>query len=148
MEVVLLQNVENLGNLGDKVAVKAGYGRNYLIPTGRAVPATPVNVADFEARRSELEKAAAEGLSQAQGRAAELERLSVVIACKTGEEGRLFGSIGASDIAKAVNEAGANLEKQEVRLASGPFRLTGEYEVELRLHSDVKAALKLEIVPE
>lgn len=148
MEVILLKKVENLGNLGDKVAVKAGYGRNYLIPTGRAVPATPANVADFEARRAELEKAAEESLARAQTRAAELERLSVVIPCRTGEGGRLFGSIGPSDIAKAVNDAGPRLEKQEVRLPEGPFRHTGEYEVELRLHSDVSAMLKLEIVPE
>ena len=148
MEVILLQKVENLGNLGDKVAVKAGYGRNYLIPTGRAVPATLANVADFEARRAELEKAAGEAQAQAQARAAELEQLSVVIARKSGEQGRLFGSVGAADIAKAVNDAGLKLDKQEVRLPQGPFRVTGEYEVELRLHSDVSAALKLEIVPE
>jgi len=148
MEVILLQRVENLGNLGDKVAVKAGYGRNYLIPTGRAVPATPANLADFEARRAELEKAAGEALAQAQARAAELERLSVVIARKAGEEGRLFGSVGATDIVKAVDDAGGKLEKQEVRLPEGPFRVTGEYEVEVRLHSDVSATLKLEIVPE
>jgi len=148
MEVILLRKVENLGNLGDKVAVKAGYGRNYLIPTGRAVPATAANVADFEAHRAELEKAAEVSLAQAQARATELERLSVVIPCKTGEQGRLFGSIGPSDIAKAVNGAGAKLDKQEVRLREGAFRHTGEYEVELRLHSDVSATLKLEIVPE
>ena len=148
MEVILLQKVENLGALGDKVAVKAGYGRNYLIPTGRAVPATPANLADFEARRADLEQAAGEALAQAQARAAELERLSVVIARKSGEEGRLFGSVGASDIAHAVNEMGVKLDKHEVRLSEGPFRLTGEYEVNLRVHSDVSAALKLEIVPE
>jgi large subunit ribosomal protein L9 len=148
MEVILLQRVENLGNLGDKVAVKAGYGRNYLIPTGRAVAATPANLADFEARRAELEKAAGDALTHAQARAAELEQLSVVIARKAGEEGRLFGSVGSMDIVKAVSDAGLKLDKQEVRLAQGPFRVTGEYEVELRLHSDVSVALKLEIVPE
>ena len=124
MEVILLQKVENLGALGDKVAVKAGYGRNYLIPTGRAVPATPANLADFEARRAELEQAAGEALTQAQARATELEGVSVVIARKSGEEGRLFGSVGASDIAHAVNAMGVKLEKHEIRLAEGPFRIT------------------------
>ncbi len=149
MEVILLKNVENLGSLGDKVSVKAGYGRNYLIPSGSAVPATAENLAAFEARRAELEKAAAEALDIATGRKSQLEALaSVTIACRAGDEGRLFGSVGTSDIAEAVSEAGVEVRKQEVRLPQGPFRVAGEYEVELHLHTDVKAVVKVEVVPE
>jgi len=148
MEIILLQKVDNLGDLGDKVQVKSGYGRNYLITTGRAVPATTTNLAEFEARRAELEKAAKGKLAVAEGRKGQLEGLAISISCKAGDEGRLFGSVGAIDIAKAVGEAGGELAKQEVRLPNGPLRVAGEYEVDLHLHSGVDATLKLSIVGE
>ena len=148
MDVILLQKVENLGGLGDVVSVKAGYGRNFLIPTGRASAATEANMARLEERRAELEKAAADKLNAAEKRKAKLDGLVVTVACKAGDEGRLFGSVGAADIAKAVTEAGAELEKHEVRLPEGPFRVTGEFEVVLHLHSDVDAVLKLTVAAE
>jgi large subunit ribosomal protein L9 len=148
MEIILLQKVDNLGNLGDKVNVKSGYGRNFLIPSGRAVPATEENLKVFEQRRTELEKEAAENLAQAEARKHKLDGLALSIACKTGEEGRLFGSIGTADIAKAATDAGVGLEKKEVLRPNGPFRVAGEYDVELHLHADVNATLKLAIVPE
>lgn len=138
MEVILLEKVRNLGNLGDKVAVKPGYGRNYLIPTGRAVMATPENVKEFEARRAELEKKAAEARAEAEARAAKLAELgSVTLKANAGEEGKLFGSIGPADIADAITAAGIEVEKREVLMPEGPIRATGEYELELQLHSDV-----------
>jgi large subunit ribosomal protein L9 len=148
MEIILLQKVDNLGNLGDKVHVKSGYGRNFLIPSGRAVPATADNLKAFEARRAELEKEAAEKLAAAEARKAKLDGMAVTIACKAGDEGRLFGSIGTSDIAKAINDAGEELEKREVLLPNGAFRVAGEYEVDLHLHADVNATITLTIAPE
>ncbi|MCG8429188.1 MAG: 50S ribosomal protein L9 [Chromatiales bacterium] len=148
MEVILLEKVENLGTLGDQVKVRPGYGRNFLIPSGKAVPATKENVAEFEARRAELEKQAAEALAAAEARKAKLEALTVSIARKAGDEGRLFGSVGTADIAAAATEAGVELEKREVRLPSGPFHTTGEFEVNLHLHTDVDAVLKLTVVAE
>jgi large subunit ribosomal protein L9 len=148
MEVILLQKVENLGELGDKVAVKSGYGRNYLLPTGRAVPATKANQEVFEARRAELEKQEAESLAAAEARKAKIEGIAVTVARKAGDEGRLFGSVGTADIAAACTSAGVEVAKKEVRLPEGPFHVTGEFEVELHLHSDVDAILKLHIVPE
>jgi large subunit ribosomal protein L9 len=148
MEIILLKKVDNLGNLGDKVVVKSGYGRNFLIPTGCAVPATAKNLKVFEERRAELERQAAEALASANARKAKLDGLTITIACKAGDEGRLFGSVGAADIAQAVCDAGQALEKQEVRLSEGAFRATGEYEVGIHLYSDVDAVIKLEIVPE
>jgi large subunit ribosomal protein L9 len=148
MEVILLQSIDNLGGPGDKVSVKSGYGRNYLVPTGRAVLATAENLAEFEKRRAELEKQAAEALAVAEARREKLEGLSITITSKAGDEGRLFGSIGTSDIANAVTAAGVELEKREVRLPDGPFHVTGEFEVQLHLHTEVDATLKLEIVPE
>jgi large subunit ribosomal protein L9 len=148
MEIILLQKVDNLGNLGDKVHVKSGYGRNFLIPSGRAVPATEANIKAFEARRAELEKEAAGKLGTAEARKVKLDGLAVSISCKAGDEGRLFGSVGTADIAKAVSEAGIELEKKEVLLPNGPFRVAGEYEVELHLHADVNAVVKLSIIPE
>ena len=148
MDVILLTKVDNLGGLGDKVAVKPGYGRNFLIPTGRAVAATSANLEAFEQRRAELEKDAAEGLAVAEARKTKLEALSIKIARKSGDEGRLFGSVGTGDIAHAVAEAGGELEKKEVRLPTGALRQLGEYEIELHLHSDVNATLKLEVVPD
>ncbi len=148
MEVILLQNIENLGGLGEKVVVKSGYGRNFLIPSGRAVPATDENLAAFEARRAELEKEAAESLAQADARKGEVEALSLTIARKAGDEGRLFGSVGTTDIVEAAAAAGVTLNKREVRLPEGPFHITGDFEVQIHLHTDVDATLKLSIVPE
>ena len=148
MEVILLQKIENLGALGDKVNVKSGYGRNYLVPTGRAVSATKENLEAFEARRAELEKAAAEGMVAAEERKAKIDELSISISRKAGDEGRLFGSVGTSDIAEAVTATGVEVAKREVRLPEGPFHHTGEFEVVLHLHTDVDATLKLAVVAE
>jgi large subunit ribosomal protein L9 len=149
MEVILLDKVDNLGNLGDKVSVKAGYGRNFLIPSGRAVPATADNLKVFEERRAELEKEVAEKLAAAEARKAAIEALAkVTIGHKAGEEGKLFGSVGTSDIADACAAAGVEIAKSEVRLPEGPFRVAGEYEVVLHLHADVDAPITVEIVAE
>lgn len=148
MEVILLQKIENLGALGDKVAVKSGYGRNYLVPTGRAVFATKKNLEAFEARRAELEKTAAEALAAAEERKVKIEQLNVSISSKSGDEGKLFGSVGTIDIAQAATKAGVEIEKREVRLPEGPFHIIGEFDVVIHLHTDVDAVLKLAIVPE
>jgi len=148
MEVILLEKVGKLGALGDKVTVKAGYGRNYLVPYGKAVPATASNVAEFEARRAELEKAAAEKLSEAEARAEQLNEKAVTITSKAGDEGKLFGSVGVRDIADATTAAGVEVSKSEVRLPEGPLREVGEYDVTIQLHSDVNAVIKLSIVSE
>jgi len=148
MEIILLQKVDNLGDLGDKVNVKSGYGRNFLIPSKRAVPATRENLQTFEAQRAELEKEAADKLRAAQARKEKLDGLAISISCKAGDEGRLFGSVGTTDIAKAVIDAGHELVKKEVFLPNGAFRVAGEYEVNLHLHADVDSVLKLTIVPE
>ena len=143
MEVILLENIGNLGSLGDKVDVKAGYGRNFLIPQGKAVPATEDNVAKFEARRAELEAAAAEALAAAETRAEAINALdTITIAANAGDEGKLFGSIGTRDIADAVVAAGCEVDKAEVRLPEGALRETGDYEVAIRLLGDVAAAVK------
>jgi large subunit ribosomal protein L9 len=144
MEVILLENVANLGNLGDKVTVRPGYGRNYLVPQKKAVPASKENVEMFEARRAELEKAAAEALAVAQVRGEQIANLAqVVIKAQAGEEGKLFGSVAVADIADAVTAAGVELEKREVNLPEGPIRQTGEYEVELQLHAEVTQPIKV-----
>lgn len=143
MEIILLEKVENLGGLGDKVRVKSGYARNFLIPEGKAKYATPANIAEFEAKRAELEKAAAEALEVAQARAGQLADLTVELTALAGGEGKLFGSIGTQDIADAVTAAGVPVERREVRLPEGAIRQTGEYEITLHLHSDVNAAIKL-----
>lgn len=148
MEVILLEKVANLGNLGDKVSVKAGYGRNYLVPQGKAVHATVKKIAEFEVRRAELEKAANEKLIAAQARAEALGKLEIVIAHKAGEEGRLFGSVGTHTIADAISAAGADIEKQEVRLPNGAIRQIGEYTVDIYLHTDVTASVIIKVVPE
>ncbi|MCG8486295.1 MAG: 50S ribosomal protein L9 [Candidatus Thiodiazotropha sp.] len=148
MEIILLQKVDNLGDLGEKVNVKSGYGRNFLIPSGKAIPATEENLKVFEQRRAELEKEAQEKLQAAEARKAKLDGMEVSITCKAGDEGRLFGSVGTSDIAKAVSAAGESVEKKEVMLPTGPFRIAGEYEVDLHLHADVDVTIKLTIVPE
>ena len=148
MDVILLEKVENLGGLGEKVSVKPGFGRNFLIPTGKAVAATKENVAEFEAHRAELEKQAATELAAAEARKAKLDEVSVTITRKAGDEGRLFGSVGTADLTDAVVAAGMELEKKEVRLPNGPFHTIGEFDVELHLHTDVDATIKLIIAPE
>lgn len=148
MEVILLEKVDNLGNLGDKVNVKPGYGRNFLIPGGKATAATKENIEAFEARRAELEKNAAEARSAAEARETALQAVSVIIKAKAGDEGKLFGSIGPADIADAVTSAGVSLEKKEVRMPEGPIRAIGEFDVAIHLHSDVNASLKVTIEAE
>jgi large subunit ribosomal protein L9 len=149
MEVILLDKVDNLGNLGDKVSVKPGFGRNFLIPAGRAVPATADNLKVFEERRAELEKQAADKLAGAEARKAQIETLGKVsISHKAGEEGKLFGSVGTSDIADACTAAGVEVAKAEVRMPEGAFRVAGEYQVELHLHADVNATITVEVVAE
>lgn len=148
MELILLQKVTNLGGLGDKVKVKPGYGRNFLIPYGKAVPATAENVAEFEARRAEYEAKAKEQLSGAEGRKARLEGATVTIAANASTEGKLYGSVGPRDIAEAFTAAGYELEKGEVVMGEGPIRRTGEFDVEVRLHADVETTVKVVVVPE
>jgi len=148
MEVILLQKVENLGNLGDKVKVRAGYGRNFLIPQGKAKPATAKNLEEFEKRRAELEKLANEQLSVAQQRKAELEGKVVTIRSKAGQEGKLFGSVGTVDIAEAATAAGVKLERKEVRMPQGPIRTAGEHKVEVHLHTDVNVEITVNVIAE
>ena len=148
MNVILLQKVANLGNIGDRVKVRSGYGRNFLLPQGKATLATPENIARFEARRTELERAAREHLESAGERAAALKDFKVTIAAKAGTEGKLFGSIGTADIAEACNQAGFKTERSEVRLPGGPLRTLGEHVVSLHLHADVDVPLTVAIVPE
>ena len=149
MEVILLESIGNLGGLGDKVSVKAGYGRNFLIPQGKAVPATEANIAEFEARRAELERAAAETLAAAQSRAEAISELQLItIEANAGEEGKLFGSIGTRDIADAVTAAGCEIDKAEVRLPEGALREVGEYSVAIQLHPEVMTEVAIAVVPE
>jgi len=148
MEVILLEKIANLGNLGDKVTIKSGYGRNYLVPQGKAVAATTKKIAEFEARRAELEKAAAEKLSVAQKLGNELSKLQIVITHKAGDEGRLFGSVGTHNIAEAITEAGIAVEKQQIRLPHGAIRHIGDYPVDISVHSDVIVTLSVKIAAE
>ena len=148
MEVILLEKVENLGAMGDRVKVKAGYGRNFLIPKGKAAAATAENIATFEARRAELEQAAAEALAAAQARRDQFVDLIIKLSAKAGDEGKLFGSIGTMDIAHAIAAAGVAVERSEIRLPNGPLRQVGEHDVLLHLHSDVNVELKLIIEAE
>ena len=148
MNVILLEKVGKLGSLGDKVTVKSGYGRNFLIPQGKAVPANDANVAQFETRRAELEKAAAEKLAVAEARAEKLNELDVTIVSKAGDEGKLFGSIGTRDIADAISAAGVEVAKSEVKLPEGSIRSVGDFEIAVQLHSDVTATVKLAVVAE
>ena len=148
MEIILLEKVANLGILGDRVKVKSGYARNFLIPKGKATLATSTNVARFEARRAELERIAAAALDTSKARAEQLAELIVTLSVKTGSEGRLFGSVGAVDIANAVSAAGIELQKHEVRLATGPIRQIGEYDVDLHLHGEVKTQIRVNIIAE
>ncbi len=148
MEVILLKKVENLGALGEKVSVRPGYGRNYLIPHGYAAPATEANLKAFEERRAELERQAADALAGAEARKLELEGITLTLARRAGDEGRLFGSVGAADIATAAQAAGVSLGRHEVRVAGTTLRHTGPFEVSVRLHPEVTAALKIEIIAE
>ena len=143
MQLILLEKVANLGNLGDKVNVKAGYGRNYLLPYGKA---TAANVAAFEERRAELEKLAAEKKASAEARAAQLAELEVTITATAGDEGKLFGSIGTHDIADALTASGVEVAKSEVRLPNGTIRNVGEFDVAVHLHSDVEATVRVVVV--
>lgn len=146
MDVILLEKIANLGNLGDKVNVKGGYARNFLLPQGKATAATAENVAAFEARRAELERLAAEKKASAEERAAQLNELEITITATAGDEGKLFGSIGTVDIADALTAAGLEVAKSEVRLPNGTIRQTGEYDVALHLHTDVEASIRLVVI--
>jgi large subunit ribosomal protein L9 len=149
MNVILLDKVAKLGGLGDQVSVKAGYARNYLFPSGKAVPANAENVEHFEKRRAELEKQLAETLNAAQARADKLGALTdVTIVSKAGDEGKLFGSIGTRDIADAVTAAGVEITKAEVRLPHGTIRETGEFDIAIQLHADVSTSIKLAVIAE
>jgi len=148
MEVILLQKIANLGDIGDRVKVKPGFGRNYLLPGGKATLATPENVAKFESRRAELEAKAATDLASAKTRAAALEGFTLSITAKAGSEGKLFGSIGTADIAEACQKAGHEVERSEVRLPSGPIRTVGEHVISLHLHSDIDIPVPLTIIAE
>jgi large subunit ribosomal protein L9 len=148
MEVILLEKIEHLGAMGDRVKVRPGYGRNYLIPKGKAASATAENIAAFEARRAELEKAAADALAGAQARRDQLEGLVVQISAKAGDEGKLFGSVGTVDIAQAITDAGVKVERHEIRLPNGPLRHVGEHPVQLHFHSDVNVEVNVVVEAE
>lgn len=148
MNVILLEKVGKLGNIGDQVAVKSGYGRNFLIPQGKAVPATATNVAEFEARRADLEAAAAEKKAAAEARAAKLAELTVTINAKAGDEGKLFGSLGTRDLAQAITDAGVEVAKSEVKLPEGTLRDVGEYDIDLQLHAEVIQTVKVVVAAE
>ena len=148
MEVILIEKIDRLGGLGDLVNVKSGFARNYLLPTGKAKVATAENVAEIEARRAELEKAAAETLKAAETKRDQLAKLEISITSKSGTEGKLFGSVGNADIADAVTAAGVEVAKRDVRLPEGPIRLAGDYEITLHLHADVDAIVKVTIIGE
>lgn len=148
MEIILLQKVTNLGNIGDRVNVKSGYGRNYLLPKGKATLATADNVAKFEARRAELEKHAQQELTAAQARAVKLEGFKLALVAKAGSEGKLFGSIGNTDIVESLTKAGHPVTRAEVRLGAGPLRHVGDHVVQLQLHADVLVNLPVTITAE
>jgi len=148
MEVILLEKVANLGNIGDRVKVRSGFGRNFLLPQGKATLATATNVAKFEARRAELERAAQEQHTSAQQRAEALKDFRLTIHAKAGTEGKLFGSIGTADIAEAGTRAGHPIARSEVRLPTGPLRTVGEHSVSLHLHADIDVTLPVTIIAE
>ena len=148
MNVILLERVGNLGDLGDEVAVKPGFARNYLIPQRKAVQANEANRAEFEARRAELEAAADERLGAARARAEKLEDYTLTIVVKTGEEGKLYGSVGTQDIASALTADGIEVARSEVRMPEGSIRVAGDYQVALQFHSDVIAEINVAVVPE
>jgi large subunit ribosomal protein L9 len=148
MQVILMEKVVNLGDLGDVVKVKDGFARNYLIPHGKAKRATPDNLKAFEARRAELEKAQADALAKAQERAAKLEGLTVQISQKAGVDGRLFGSVGNYDIVEALEKQGFDIERSQVRMPQGPLKQVGDYPIEIALHTDVVATIKVSVLGE
>lgn len=148
MDVILMEKVENLGDLGEKVSVKPGFARNYLVPAGKAKFATAANLAKFEATRAELEKNAAEAILAAEQRKARAEGLKVVIAGKAGTEGKLFGSIGPREIAEAVTQAGLEVEKKEIRMPEGPIRTLGEFTIGLHLHTDINVDIVITVEAE
>lgn len=148
MQVILLEKIVNLGNLGDMVKVKPGYARNYLVPQGLATVATESNIAQFEERRKELEKASSDKLQAAQARASELEGQRVEITARASEEGKLFGSVGVIEISEAFDGAGLNLNKSEIQLPDGPLKLVGDYEVACSVHPEVQFKVHVTIVAE
>lgn len=148
MEVILLEKIDNLGGIGDKVKVKPGYGRNYLLPQGKATLATAANLEKLEARRAELEAKAKEELAQAEARAEQIRSLTLSITAKVGAEDKLFGSIGTVDIADACTKLGVTIERSEVRLPDGPIRVAGEHTIEFHLHADVNVSQTLTVVGE
>jgi len=143
MQVILLEKIDNLGGIGDMVKVKSGYARNFLLPKGKATVATPENVARFEERRAELEKKAAEEVTAAKARASKLDGQVVRITAQAGPEGKLFGSIGTMDVAEACSALGVEVGRSEVRLPDGPIRVIGEHDIEIHLHTDVSASVKI-----
>ncbi|GAA4865288.1 50S ribosomal protein L9 [Luteimonas vadosa] len=148
MELILLQKVNKLGNLGDKVKVKPGYGRNFLVPQGKAVPASAENIAEFEAKRADYEAKAKQASDEAQVRLAKLEGASVTIYANASAEGKLYGSVGPRDIAEALTKAGTPVEKSEVVMGEGAFRTVGEFEVIVHLHADAETPVKVIVAPE
>ncbi|MCH2567077.1 MAG: 50S ribosomal protein L9 [Pseudomonadales bacterium] len=148
MQVILLEKIANLGDLGDQVSVKSGYGRNYLVPQNKAVPATAENIAQFEERRAELERTSNERLGEAQSRADKISGTQVTITSKAGEEGKLFGSITVRDIAEAAGRRDIRLDKSEILLPDGPLRTLGEFDVDTKLHPEVIATLKVTVIAE
>jgi len=149
VKVILLNNIRNLGALGQTVEVAPGYGRNFLVPQGKATYATAENAKKFEIRRAELEAVAAEAIKAAQARQQLLAALKpIIVSVKVGEEGKLFGSIGTRDIAEAITAAGVAVDKSEVILPTGVLRQIGEYDVEIEVHSDVMAVVKVSMIPE
>ena len=148
MNVILMERLANLGDIGDEVSVKAGFARNYLIPQGKAVRATADNRAAFEKKRAELEQVAAEALSAAQERAAKIEGLALTIVVKAGEEGKLYGSVGTQDIADRISEEATEVTRAEVRMPEGVIRSIGDYEIDVQLHSDVTVSIAVSVIPE
>jgi large subunit ribosomal protein L9 len=148
MNVILLDNIENLGDIGDLVTVKAGYGRNYLLPQGKAALATKTNIADFEARRAELEKAAAEELTAAKSREELIQGMQLVITANVGAEGKLFGSIGPIDIVEAFSKVGVEAARSEIRMPDGPIHEVGEFTIGVHLHADINVDVTVNVVAE
>ena len=148
MQVILLDSVENLGDIGDLVTVKAGYGRNYLLPAGKAALATPANIKEFEARRKELEQAAAEELKAAKGRADLIRGMQLVIPANVGPEGKLYGSVGPVDISEAFSKVGVEVARSEIRMPEGPIHEPGDFTVGVHLHSELNVEINLKVVPE
>ena len=148
MDLILLEKVQNLGDLGDLVKVKAGFGRNYLVPQGKAAPATKENLAQFEVRRAELEAAAEDKLGKAKARKTGLAEVVVQITANASDEGKLYGSIGPREVANAVSELGHEITKSEVSMGEGPIRTIGEFDVVVLLHADVETMVKVIVNPE